>query len=84
MKILLLHLDLLFEGQQFIIFISLKRSKLAQKCLEVFCQILHLQSNGVVAKIALRDRDLLFEYNKLNFYISETVKASTKMFGKHL
>ena len=43
-----------------------------------FCRS-YLPWNGVIAKIVLGDRDLLFEDNKFEQLISETVRASTKM-----
>ena len=38
----------------------------------------------VIAKIALSDPDLLSEGQKLKIYISYTVRASAKMYERHL
>ena len=42
------------------------------------CRFLHLPSNGIFEKIALRDIDLHFEGNNLNLYISEKARAYAK------
>lgn len=45
----------------------------------VFCNFLHLPSNGVNVKIALGDFDLLFLRTKIkNVNISETVRVGSK------
>ena len=49
-----------------------------------FVDIYILPSNGVIAKIALHDRDLLLRSTILNIYISQTVRASAKIGGRHL
>ena len=45
----------------------------------------HLLSNGVIAKIALNDLDRLFVVKKFkNNYISEKVRTSAQICGRHL
>ena len=46
-------------------------------------RLCHLPLNGVVAKIALRDLDLLFKVNNFKLNICKTVIASAKMCGRH-
>ena len=53
-----------------------------QKIVGDICRFWHLPSNGVIAKIILRDLDLLFEVKILNVNISETVRARENMHGK--
>ena len=50
------------------------------------CRFCHLPLNGVLEKIALRNLDLLFflKVKIKNVYISETVRASLKICGRHL
>ena len=64
-KIVLRDLDLLFQRQKSYILIYLTRYELSQKCVEDFCRLRHLPSNVVIAKIALCDLYLLFEYKQL-------------------
>ena len=47
------------------------------------CKFLHWPSNGVIVKVLLFDFDRLFEGKKI-FFMSETVRASAKMCGRHL
>ena len=68
-KIVLCHLDLLFEGQQFKFYIS-ETEKLAQKFMVDICRFRDLPSNGVIAKMVRCDLDILFEgklFQILNF-----------------
>ena len=74
-------LDVLFEGQHFIVYTI---RAIAKKCEGDIYKFWYLPSNGVIAKIVLHDLNLLSEGKNLNFYISETVRASAKVCVRHL
>ena len=48
------------------------------------CRFLHFPSNGVIAKITIRELDLLFGGQHLKLYISETVRDSAKNCERHM
>ena len=50
-KIVLHDRDLVFEGNVKLLYLWNGKTQLAQKCVWVFCRLLHLPSNGVIAKI---------------------------------
>ena len=47
-------------------------------------RFLHLPSNLVIAKIVLSDRDLIFQGNNFETFISETVRATKKIYRRTL
>ena len=49
------------------VYISETIRAITQKCVEAICRFLHVPSNVVIAKIALRDLDLLLEVKNVKF-----------------